>query len=365
MPWTASAAHSTIAEQNHNNPAQFVMILTDYLERTWSGVSRSALLGTLLGAAYGLLARLLIETKFAAFFALISISFLILIPFAIGYLAVLPAKNPRWWYRIFVPWIPVATAIGGSIVTGWEGAICVIMSAPLLLIMASVGGLLGGADGSRRPQHAAVIAVLPFLMGPVEALTKAPVRVERNVTETVIDAPASVVWRHVIEVPEITVQEWQGAFYTRIGFPRPLSATLSREGAGGVRRATFAGGVLFLEEVVAWEPERRIAFTIDAQTDSIPPHTLDQHVTIGGRYFDVLDGEYRLEPLDDARTRVILTSRHRVSTTLNVYTSLWARAIMRSIQGSILDVVKRRAEADAMGDRSRGQQRFEGNWQGY
>ena len=289
-----------------------------YLERTWSGVFRSALLGILLGAAYGLLARLIAETQFAAYLALISISFLILIPVAIGYLAVYPAARPRWWYRVFVPWIPVATAIAGSVASGWEGAICVVMSAPILFIMSSAGGLLAGVHGSRRPQHAAVIAVLPFLLGPVEALTRAPVRIEQNVTETVVNAPASVVWRHVIEVPEITVQEWQGAFYTAIGFPRPLSATLSRKGVGGVRRATFAGGVLFLEEVIEWEPERKIAFTIDAQTDSIPPTTLDQHVTIGGRYFDVLDGAYRLGPLSDTRTRVVLTSRHRVSTTLNL-----------------------------------------------
>jgi hypothetical protein len=198
---------------------------------------------------------------------------------------------------------------------------------------------------ARRPRHAAVVAILPLLVAGLEALLGPPERIERNVTEITVDASVSQVWQHVVQVPEIQLHEWHGALYTTIGFPRPLSATLNRPGVGGVRRATFAGGVLFLEEVTAWDPERRIAFTIDAQTDSIPPRTLDPHVTIGGEYFDVLDGEYVLEPINGRRTKVILTSTHRVSTTLNVYTAWWARTVMQSIQRSILDVVKLRAEA--------------------
>jgi hypothetical protein len=54
-----------------------------------------------------------------------------------------------------------------------------------------------------------------------------------------------------------------------LGFPRPIEATLDREGLGGVRRATFEGGVLFLETITDWQPERSLSFAIDAQTGSI------------------------------------------------------------------------------------------------
>ena len=73
--------------------------------------------------------------------------------------------------------------------------------------------------------------------------------------------------------------------------------------------------------------------------------TLDPHVTIGGPYFDVLQGTYRLEPLADGGTRLWLESRLRVSTHFNLYSGPWADAIMRSVQETILVVERRRAEA--------------------
>src|SRR5205807_1245983 len=109
--------------------------------------------------------------------------------------------------------------------------------------------------------------------------------------------------------------------------PRPVEATLSHEGVGGVRHATFEGGVLFIETVDAWEPQRRLSFSIHAQTDRIPRTTLDDHVTIGGPYFDILRGTYELQPLGNGRTRLVLSSRHRLSTDFNWYSELWTNAV--------------------------------------
>lgn len=47
---------------------------------------------------------------------------------------------------------------------------------------------------------------------------------------------------------------------------------------------------MFSETVNRWEPESDLRFSIRANTDAIPPTTLDEHVTIGGAFFDVLDG---------------------------------------------------------------------------
>src|SRR6185436_6278783 len=88
-----------------------------------------------------------------------------------------------------------------------------------------------------------------------------------------------------------------------------------------------------------------LAFTIRADTTNIPPTTLDQHVTNGGRYFDVLDGEYRLEELPAGGTRIHLTSHHRLSTTIDFYASLWSDGIMRGIQERILEVIRQRSES--------------------
>ncbi len=67
-------------------------------------------------------------------------------------------------------------------------------------------------------------------------------------------------------------------------------------------------------------------------------------MTVGGPYFDVLRGEYRLEPAGDGKVRLRLASEHRLSTHFNAYASVWTDGIMRDVQELILGVIKRRCE---------------------
>ena len=149
---------------------------------------------------------------------------------------------------------------------------------------------------------------------------------------------------NIERVPAIAPNELRPTWTHRIGFPRPIAATLSHEGVGGVRHATFDGGVLFIETIDTWDPWRKLSFSIRAQTDRIPRTTLDQHVTIGGPYFDVLRGTYELQPLSNGGTRLILSSDHRLSTDFNWYSELWTRSVMSDLQKSILSVIKNRCE---------------------
>ncbi len=88
-------------------------------------------------------------------------------------------------------------------------------------------------------------------------------------------------------------------------------------------------------------PPRKIGFSIEADPEFIPANAFDQHIIIGGRFFDVTDGQYEI--LDEEGGRVLkLSSRHRISSWSNHYTSLWSRAIMHSIQQSILTVLAAR-----------------------
>ena len=160
-----------------------------------------------------------------------------------------------------------------------------------------------------------------------------------------IKAAPDVIWNNIASVRAIR-QKRLASWSHRIGFPNPVEATLSHEGVGGVRHATFTGGLYFLEKVNVWEPERRLGFTIAAQTDLIPPTTLDEHVRVGGPYFDALRGEYRLEPLGNGTTRLHLSSRHRISTDFNWYAHLWSDAVMFNLQKRILVVIRQRCEAE-------------------
>ena len=124
-----------------------------------------------------------------------------------------------------------------------------------------------------------------------------------------------------------------------------IGATLTRGGVSGVRHATFERGVEFIETVDEWVPLQRLSFSIVPNTATIPPTTFDEHVIVGGRFFDVLRGTYELQPAGPGRTRLVLHSRQRLSTHLNWYAGLWTGFVMSEIQSRILTVLKRRCEA--------------------
>lgn len=311
--------------------------------------------GIALGAIYGILFRLEDHFKWTGpnphLFIVMTVTFIFGGPVVIGILAVRRAEAAgpiSVWKWIFLPW----AAVGLMLATLWlfaiEGTICIVMAAPIALICASLGGIIGGIWGRfRKPSNRILtcVAVLPFLLAPVEARLTAPPSTRTVASEILIHAPATTIWQNIERVPAIAPSELRTTWTQRIGFPRPIEATLSYEGVGGVRHASFERGLLFIETITAWEPQHRIAFSIKADSAHIPTTTLDEHVTIGGRYFDVLDGEYTLEPLGNGDTMLHLISHQRLSTDFNEYAGLWTDAVMQNLQTTILEVIQHRCEA--------------------
>lgn len=311
------------------------------------------IVGVIVGALYGFGLRLLASFHPAGF-EVMTMSFTCLMPFAMGvitvYISELRGPQPVWTWLV-LPWFPVAAALGATMLALLEGLICVVMFAPLALVLSTIGGLVGGAAGrmivSRRKKGIALacVMVLPLFTATWEkrAFHEMDLRTVEN-TIDVRSTPDSV-WRNIERVTAIGRTELPDSWTQRIGFPDPIEATLSHEGVGGVRNASFTGGVLFIETIDVWEPQHRLAFSISAQTDQIPATTLDEHVRVGGPYFDVLRGEYRLEPLGNGVTRLHLTSQHRVATDFNWYAHLWTDAIMSDLQKRILVVIRNRCES--------------------
>lgn len=314
-----------------------------------------------LGAGYGLLLRMAMKNPWLPHlqipflsntFNVMTVAFLFLGPVVMGVLTIrrTASHGPvRVWEWIVLPWVSVVFTFIGAGILLLEGSICLIFALPFALLGASIGGVIGGLltrDRNRLSNSTtAYVALLPFLLAPIENRLTAPTQTRTVESDIRIHASPSAVWHNIERVPAISPAELRDTWAQRIGFPRPVEATLSFEGVGGIRHATFEHGLLFIETVTDWRPEQRLAFSIKADTSTIPPTTLDEHVTIGGRYFDVLDGEYRVEPLSNGDTLLRLTSHQRLSTTFNGYAGLWSDAIMQNLQTSILQVIQHRAEA--------------------
>jgi hypothetical protein len=281
---------------------------------------------------YGLIARLAFDEKLPIAVPM-TFTFIFLVPLAVGYLSV---SSSRYDDRSFgaVAVIPFATALmilATVLAVGMEGMICVVMMAPVFAAMALLGGALALIVRTVRRRWLRstalfVVLLLPYVAGPVEQ------RIPQAQSRRVV-------------MNRVRPEEYRTSFIHRIGFPRPIEATLSHEGVGGVRQASFERGVMFRETVTDWQPLRRLSFTI--AVDSIPTRTLDQHVTVGGEYFDVLDGTYEIVPLASGEVELRLSSTHRLSTHFNPYAALWTDLVMRQIQRNILHVVRARAEAAA------------------
>jgi hypothetical protein len=310
--------------------------------------------GAGIGAVYGLLLRLLSQShNVRSILPVMSIAFIFLLPFGMGIISVLIAERrakQSGWIWIFLPWVSVAAGSLATLLLLIEGWICVVMYLPIALTLASIGGVIGGAIGRSISSHRsknvtmACVAFIPLLLAPWEyrAFGNQQLRTVENSID--IHADAATVWRNIERVPAIQKSELQSSWSTRIGFPDPVEATLSYEGVGGVRHATFERGVLFIENVDVWEPQKRLAFSIHAQNADIPKTTLDEHVTVGGEFFDVLRGEYDIEQLPSGVVRLHLSSEHRVSTDFNWYAHLWTDAVMADLQQRILHVIQKRCE---------------------
>lgn len=309
----------------------------------------------LVGAGFGTLTRFANGIAWlradAQTTGIMTVSYLILGPLSVGFFAAMAYRRARLRFveALGASLLAILVTVGICTLFQLEGFICVLFFLPIALVLSAIGGTLGWAIrrrlDPRRKSAAICVAFLPFLLPQLEALVNPPAEVRTVKTQIRIHAGAEAVWGNIARVPAIRAAELPSSWTQSIGFPRPIEATLSNEGVGGVRHASFEHGLLFVETVTAWEPNRRLAFTIKADSEHIPPTTLDAHVKVGGRYFDVLTGEYRIEPASNGDFVLQLTSRERLSTSFNGYAAIWTDAVMRSIQKSILVVIKKRCQS--------------------
>lgn len=302
---------------------------------------------------YAILLRLFFGVKtWTDLYSVMSVSFLFCLPTIVGALTIYfsSEKNVRRSsYKLFVPWIPILIFLFITLVFSWEGWACWLMVLPLFLIAASIGGLIGAYFKLRKKDNKAYISILillPFFVSPIESFIGAIPGTYKANTYIDINSTADKIWNNVTRVREIKEKQDKGWLTKLLGFPRPVKAELNFEGVGAYREAKFTNELVFHETVSEYIDKKKMVFSIKAYPFEIPSTTMDEHVVIGGQYFDVLTGTYELEQLNSTTYRLHLYSHFKLTTTFNFYASWWARWIMKDIQNNILQVVRQRAEKD-------------------
>lgn len=274
-------------------------------------------------------------------------------PFALGFMAAMIHGLPR--RRSMKECCSVAlTALGlagvAALALAFEGLICVAMAAPIALVLAVLGAMVGYVVQSRPwasetapTLMMGLLVVMPSLM-TAESFGGRKPAVREVRTEVLVNAPAERVWGYVVAFPPLAEPS---DFLFRTGVAYPIRAEIHGRGVGAVRHCVFSTGA-FVEPIEAWDEPRLLAFRV---TDRPPPMNelspFDVHPPHLDDFLVSRRGQFRLERLADGRTRLEGTTWYTNRMWPAAYWGLWSDAIIHRIHGRVLDHVRDLAEADS------------------
>lgn len=303
----------------------------------------------LAGVLTGIALRLLFSGAPGNRFTAMGASFIFLSPLLVGIVTVYVAERRQrrsWGYYFLAPLLANVLYVVGTLAIMIEGWICAILIVPLFAVLGGLGGLIMGAicRWTNWPRQATYsFAALPLLLGMLDPQQALPVRVDDVQRTILIAAPAAEVWKQIHRADDIRAEEVEHGWMYRIGVPLPQMGVTERTPHGWVRHIAMGKGIRFDQVVTDWRPERYVRFEYRFDDDSFPPRALDDHVRIGGHYFDLQDTSYTLVPRGDA-TALTIRMRYRVSTQFNWYAEPIAQWLIGDFEDTILGFYRRRSE---------------------
>jgi hypothetical protein len=185
--------------------------------------------------------------------------------------------------------------------------------------------------------------VLPLLFGGFEQRVPLPNAIQMEQSARTIAAPPERVWTHLLTSTQIEPNEIGSAWMYRIGVPLPLSAVTELRGEEFVRHIAIGKTIRFDQVTAAWQPGRRVRWACRFEKDSFREGALDDHVRIGGSYFDVIDTEYTISDTPGG-TPLHVQMRYRVSTHFNWYVRPIAKFLVHNFEETALAFYARRVE---------------------
>ena len=185
----------------------------------------------------------------------------------------------------------------GSLALLIEGWICAILIIPVFALLGGLAGLAMGAfcrmTNWPRPSVVSCIALLPLLGGAFEH--HVPNRRSRAHADTrdIRRRAARAVWRELVDTRDIDPAKSNPRGCIASGCrcrprARAISATAS------ICATSRWGGRALRPGAVEWRENQRVSWRYRFEKDSFPPGALDDHVRIGGEYFDLGETTYEL-----------------------------------------------------------------------
>lgn len=275
----------------------------------------------------------------------------IALPFAMGMApAYLYGKDyPRPFKECAMVSLSAVTLFGIAIFFyAWEGAICLLMAAPIGYAIAMIGCWLGWSI-QRRPLPlreqklilSLILLVVPIVMG-AEYAEKPQSPLCAVTTRIIVPAPPEKVWPNIIAFPQLKPPD-EPIFYSGIAYP--VGATIEGKGAGAVRKCRFSTGA-FIEPITVWHEPHLLRFSVVAQPapmrefswrHEIQPAHLHGYLNIHGGQFELLPV---VQPDGSVYTEICGTTWYQNQMFPATYWRWWTDYIMHEIHSRVLRHIK-------------------------
>jgi uncharacterized membrane protein YhaH (DUF805 family) len=273
------------------------------------------------------------------------------LPFIMGFLSAVihGFRQPRGIGSCILTAIIAVTLAGVAfLLMAMEGAICLIMAAPLAFTLGIIGGIVGYIVQKSlwQPQISARLFLLVVLFAPItmglEKGVPPPLPVLEVKSSVVINAPPQRVWQNVVSFSQLPPPE---EMIFKLGIAYPIRAEINGRGAGAIRYCIFSTGP-FVEPIEVWDEPRLLKFSVAQNPEPMqewtPYHQIHPPHLDG--YLQSCGGQFRLIALSDNRTLLEGTTWYYHHMWPADYWQLWSDQIIHAIHLRVLNHIKTLSE---------------------
>lgn len=240
----------------------------------------------------------------------------------------------------------------GALLFMVEGWICAVIILPMFLLIGMATGFvmwvlysIANEVQARRAVYS--FAVIPIIFGAIELQVAPPPHEFHETVQTVfIKASPEVVWKNVLDTTLIETHFFDRSYSSMIGVPSPVEADTKMQGNGKwTRHMKWEKGVHFYGDVTELQPNTKLSWKYRFVEDSFPKGALDDHVTLTGEHFELIDGSYQLTAKDGG-TYLTETTHWRISTQYNAYSRFLGDILISDTVSHLIRLMKMRSEKE-------------------
>jgi hypothetical protein len=235
----------------------------------------------------------------------------------------------------------------GLLTFAFEGVICIVMAAPIGMLFAWIGYLIGYEIVRSKKVNPSLIAILlvismPIISGFEYVKSKGDKeQLSAVTTRIIIKASPEAVWKNVIQFPQLSPPT---ELIFNAGIAYPINAKIEGVGVGAIRRCNFSTGS-FVEPITVWQQPHLLKFDVDEQPETMKELSFyNLHPNHIHGYFVSKHGQFNISRLKNGTTLLEGTTWYNNRIKPAVYWNVWCNFIIHKIHERVLTHIKAEAE---------------------